>query len=64
MSNAARHPVDYRICLCVVLTVAWFNCGKAVGQPSRKSRAGLEVFSYGLLPWKEYRPPSMRNKKL
>jgi len=52
MANAARHPVDYRICLFVVLTVAWFNCGKAVGQPSRKSRAGLEVEqkSFGRMP--------------
>ena len=52
MTNTARHPVDYRICLFVVLTVTWFNCVKAVGQPSRKSRAGLEVEqkSFGQMP--------------
>jgi len=52
MTNTARHPVDYRIYLCVVLTATFFNYGKAVGQPSRKSRAGLEVEqkSFGQMP--------------
>ncbi len=43
---------NYRICLCVLLTAACFNCGKAIGQPSRKSRDGLEVGqkSFGQMP--------------
>ena len=43
---------NYRIYLCVVLTAVWFNCGKAVGQPSRKGRASLEVGqkSFGQMP--------------
>ena len=43
---------NYRIYLCVVLTAVWFNCGEAVGQPSRKSQASLDVGqkSFGQMP--------------
>ena len=43
---------NYRICLFVVLTAACFNFGKAVGQPSRTSRAVLKVEqkSFGQMP--------------
>ncbi|MFZ2146457.1 MAG: aldose epimerase family protein [Sedimentisphaerales bacterium] len=52
MTNAAKHPVDYRICLFIVLTAAcftppigWagFNSGKAVGQSAQKNQANFGV---------------------
>jgi len=43
MTYAARHPVDYRICLFVVLTAACFNSGKAFGQPVQNNQAGFGV---------------------
>ncbi len=42
----------YRICLCLVLTAALFDCGKVTGQQNQKVRADLETKqkSFGQMP--------------